>query len=310
MTQYVKCTAAMNVGAKSPISILQERAMCSSTPMPEYNIIQDGTNFKCIVRIGAIKVESEGGNKKQAKHNAAEKALYVLMGKVGVNEPSKRVIESSPKIDNCYVQISNSVGQLNELCAKNGDIKPTYDEIFENGFLNSGFVMKCKLFDYETNGRGRTKKEAKQAAALKMLNNVKQDNFACFAQNSKTAENECCRKNDETIINIFKRLSIAKLQLNNNNVTDFVSSNVTKTKSDCEFWDTTENVVYLKEALAKLRISFKITEFQKDPLVLTLRTESTKPSYTFMHSALTYEETELILLKKTLNGLHILLEFV
>ncbi|KAK4887317.1 hypothetical protein RN001_003588 [Aquatica leii] len=292
---------------KSPISILQERSMGLGKPLPDYHITQDGPGFKCVVMVDGINATGVGDNKKTAKQNAAEKAINML----NIRNDNKIVDLSTLEDTPIKIPTLNSIGKLNEMCSKFCRIYPTYDDC---GFLNSMFIIKCILLQHETIGRGKTKKEAKQEAAAKMLNKVKVEDLEQFSiqDNEDYKYSTTCNK---TVIATFKELSVANRKNTTTNTT--ITPNETNAKfiknldnNDFLFMHETTNVDVLKKIFRKLNVTFKISEFQKVPLILVLKTDSANglPSCTFLHHGATYEETELFLLKKALDSICIILK--
>ena len=144
---------------KTPISILQEYAMAKRIAPPSYIITNEGLLFRCTVTIENITKSGTAANKKKAKQCAAEEALSMLL------PHTYKYVDMTPTVVSTNV---NSVGLLNEFCSKNRKDYPDYK------YSNNGqeFIVTCKLFEYLTEGKGKSKMDAKQMAAGEMLDRV------------------------------------------------------------------------------------------------------------------------------------------
>ncbi|XP_071438895.1 protein Loquacious-like isoform X2 [Hetaerina americana] len=177
---------------KTPISTLNEY-MFRYGQTPHYQIVQSSsghdTIFKFVVTAGDVKVGC-GRSKKEAKHNAAQKALDTLANSDSLvraqllltsGVTSERLASAVDGEASGSVAVSpyaekvneNSVGALAELCAQNQLDEPVYEICREEGPAHSKtFTMCCKVLTLKEQGVARTKKQAKQISAKLMIDSI------------------------------------------------------------------------------------------------------------------------------------------
>ncbi|VEN62680.1 unnamed protein product [Callosobruchus maculatus] len=156
------------INTRNPISVLQDIVQQRRIRLPIYNIergMNIGQPFVCTVEVMGITAKAYGHNKKDAKYNAAERALEILGLKINSN-PHDDGPESSSTSSSNSLPSTNYVGQLNEIASGSRFPYPTYQE--HKGSLSS-FVVECQFLNQSTMGTGPTKKSAKQRAAQLML---------------------------------------------------------------------------------------------------------------------------------------------
>jgi RISC-loading complex subunit TARBP2 len=169
------------MGSKTTVSILQEMCDRKGSP-PHYELIHDGgasheALSKYKVSVGETSAVGSGRSKKEAKDDVAKCILKRL------NEPR---ISSTPEpdlaemvhalnIDSPYKGMlrENAVGALQELCMTHKIQVPEYKVIGEEGPPHAKqFTIMCQVSKFEESAISRTKKQAKQLAAYKMLNRL------------------------------------------------------------------------------------------------------------------------------------------
>ncbi|KAL4655784.1 RISC-loading complex subunit TARBP2 [Arapaima gigas] len=196
---------AVNPG-KTPISLLQEYGTrIGKTPV--YDLLKaEGQahqpNFTFRVSVGEISCTGQGPSKKAAKHKAAEAALKMLKGGLGLigagagNTEGSNVaggggrgeegvvgvdvsidgLSSQPetKMSSSTQQAEcNPVGALQELVVQKGWRLPEYTVTQESGPAHrKEFTMTCRVERFVEIGDGTSKKLAKRNAAAKMLSRI------------------------------------------------------------------------------------------------------------------------------------------
>ncbi|XP_021919659.1 interferon-inducible double-stranded RNA-dependent protein kinase activator A homolog isoform X2 [Zootermopsis nevadensis] len=169
------------MGSKTPVSILQEMCIRNGN-LPQYELIHDGGGshealFKYRVLVGETTAIGSGRSKKEAKHDAA-KCILKRLNEVETSSPEPI---PSEMIDVSYVTSpyvgklqENAVGALQELCMTNDIQVPVYKVIGDEGPPHAKqFTVMCQVSKLEESAVARTKKQAKQQAAFKMLNRLK-----------------------------------------------------------------------------------------------------------------------------------------
>ncbi|XP_049859483.1 RISC-loading complex subunit tarbp2-like [Schistocerca gregaria] len=158
---------------KTPVSVLQELMMRRGYT-PQYELIVDGTGthdpiFKYKVTAADITAIGDGRAKKEAKHEAARKALLRL----NQPDPAVNVAEvESPYKDKTQ---ENSVGLLIDLCAGHNLPPPEFDLLKDEGPAHAKqFTMSCTVSKNQKIATGRTKKQAKQLAAQKLYQKLRE----------------------------------------------------------------------------------------------------------------------------------------
>ena len=100
--------------------------------------------------------------------------------------------------------IKTPISLLQEICAKSQAIPPTYELMQTNGRAHDPlFVYKCSIGDkYVISGKGASKKKAKHAAALGVLNQLAEANKGVNDKLAETLEGLIQSLNDLDIENI------------------------------------------------------------------------------------------------------------
>ncbi|KAB0799907.1 hypothetical protein PPYR_07787 [Photinus pyralis] len=292
---------------KSPISVLQEYAMAKGIALPNYDIVSEDGVFKCIVNIGNIARNAKATSKKAAKHTAAEKAVSFLQSEgMMFNSIINSTIRPPDESDTRSDIIENKVGELNEFCSRKGLSYPIYEFEEHLGL----FTARCKLLTEEADGKGKTKKEAKQVAAKRMLEIVTSGSSTIEALtrtarlSSPTASvSEETPGQDQMIIELFKKLSF-KTETSLNGDTKFATpKNLTADEIDLLIEEARDGPS-LENLLANLGVEYTISKFQRDPLILCVETKSNKhPSFTFLQHGTTESEIKVKLLKLVVDAI-------
>ncbi|XP_046393355.1 RISC-loading complex subunit tarbp2-like isoform X2 [Ischnura elegans] len=178
--------------AKTPMSTLNEY-MLRKGFTPQYELITDSaghdTFFQYVVTAGNVRETGSGRSKKEAKHNAAVKALETLANsdklvraqllvtsgvttKVALDKDDAASVAVSPYAEQVT---ENSVGALAELCAQQNLKEPEYQLVAESGPAHSKtFVILCQVLTLREQGKARTKKQAKQISAKLMIDKIRE----------------------------------------------------------------------------------------------------------------------------------------
>ncbi|XP_076643643.1 protein Loquacious [Halictus rubicundus] len=173
---------------KTPVSILQEMMVKEQT-VPNYELIHDGggthmNTFTYQVTCDGLRAIGTGRSKKDAKHEAAKAMLEVIATHRGhlqlpappsqspLRTPLPPVIPETERLPP-NVPFVNAVGALKELCVENSLQEPDYVQISDVGPPHIRvFTFQCKVANFREVGVARTKKQAKQEAAKKMLHKL------------------------------------------------------------------------------------------------------------------------------------------
>lgn len=162
---------------KTPISYLQE--LCTKRGItPQYDLMaNEGAVHEPIfimsVSVGDIVSTGKGSSKKKAKHAAAQAALNRILG-LPNDETTEVVCETSTNNKCEEGGPGNPVGELQEFTQKRLLKPPVYEFSNDMGPPHAReFSCVVKLGKYTEKGTGRSKKEAKRAAALAMLTQIR-----------------------------------------------------------------------------------------------------------------------------------------
>ncbi|CAK9810237.1 Interferon-inducible double-stranded RNA-dependent protein kinase activator A [Anthophora quadrimaculata] len=172
--------------SKTPISILQEM-MIQKKIIPNYELIHDGggthmNTFTYKVTCGDFTATGTGRSKKDAKHEAANAVLKIIVEHRGY--PQLPASESPvrtplpppvPEVQRIPpdVPFVNAVGVLHTLCLQNNLEEPKYILISDVGPPHAKvFTIQCGVATFQEVGIARTKKQAKQEAAKKLLDKL------------------------------------------------------------------------------------------------------------------------------------------
>lgn len=170
------------MNSKTPVSILQE--MCiRNGDVPQYELIHDGGGsheaiFKYRVLVGESSAIGSGRSKKEAKHDAAKCLLSRLnaLDTASSLDPDTVGVVDVSDITSPYKGMlqENAVGALQELCMTNEIQVPEYTVIGDEGPPHAKqFTIMCQVSKLNESAVARTKKQAKQQAAFRMLNRLK-----------------------------------------------------------------------------------------------------------------------------------------
>ncbi|XP_069703528.1 interferon-inducible double-stranded RNA-dependent protein kinase activator A homolog [Periplaneta americana] len=201
---------------KTPVSMLQEMCIRKST-LPHYELIHDGGGshealFKYKVCVGEVIAVGSGRSKKEAKHDAA-KIILKRLQEEGGSSPDISAAEvmdvSSPYKGKLQ---ENAVGALQELCLTNDIQVPEYKVVGDEGPPHEKqFTLLCQVSKLEETAVARTKKQAKQLAAHKMLNRLKTSMGHVLNMSTAEKSESSDKKYDsdpdaEVVVNKFKEL--------------------------------------------------------------------------------------------------------
>ncbi|XP_061932018.1 interferon-inducible double-stranded RNA-dependent protein kinase activator A homolog [Apis cerana] len=173
---------------KTPVSILQEM-MIKNKITPNYELIHDGGGshmnvFAYQVKCDDLIASGIGRSKKDAKHEAAKAMLEIIATHRGylqlpaspaqspVRTPLPPTIPEIPRIPP-DIPFVNAVGALQDLCVENNLQDPKYQQISDVGPPHAKiFTIECEVATLKEIGIAKTKKQAKQEAAKKMLDKL------------------------------------------------------------------------------------------------------------------------------------------
>nr|XP_033322694.1 interferon-inducible double-stranded RNA-dependent protein kinase activator A homolog [Megalopta genalis] len=173
---------------KTPVSILQEM-MVKQQSVPDYQLIHDGggthmNTFTYQVTCDGLTANGTGRSKKDAKHEAAKAMLETIATHRGylqlpaptsqspLRTPLPPVIPETERLPP-NVPFVNAVGALKELCLENSLQEPQYVQVSDVGPPHRKiFTFLCNVANFRETGVARTKKQAKQEAAKKMLHKL------------------------------------------------------------------------------------------------------------------------------------------
>lgn len=175
----------MTTKTKTPVMCLQEFTVKHKLSPPEYNFrnAKEGSHeneFLCSVAVENILAMGVGRSKQVAKHEAAYNAIRKLSDKGIYNTAEIPVDDFNPILhrnepEDPFQTTINSIGTLTDLCIENKIPYPTYYEISDVGPPHCRlFTYECRLSSIRTEAIANTKKQAKQLAAKKMLDRVKE----------------------------------------------------------------------------------------------------------------------------------------
>lgn len=173
---------------KTPVSILHE-IMAKNLATPNYELIHDGggthiNTFTYRVTCEGLTATGVGRSKKDAKHEAAKAMLEAIAAHRGYLQLPASPAQSSvrtplpptiPEVKRTPpdVPFINAVGALQDLCIENNLQEPKYKQINEVGPPHAKiFSIQCTVTTFKETGIARTKKQAKQEAAKKMLDKI------------------------------------------------------------------------------------------------------------------------------------------
>lgn len=173
---------------KTPVSILQEM-MVKKQIVPDYELVHDGggthiNTFTYKVTCDGLSANGTGRSKKDAKHEAAKAMLEAIAVDKGypqltatptqspVRTPLPPTIPESEKLPP-NVPFVNAIGVLQDVCVENKLNEPEYVLISDIGPPHAKiFTIQCIVATFKEVGVAKTKKQAKQDAAKKMLHKI------------------------------------------------------------------------------------------------------------------------------------------
>ncbi|KAF6203658.1 hypothetical protein GE061_001990 [Apolygus lucorum] len=163
------------MNTKTPVTILQE-LLTKKLQVPNYNLILNGVGthepvFKYEVTADGHKAVGTGKSKKEAKHNAAQQILQIMI------QAESTVSALPAEVTSPYEGVlkENAVGELSEFCVVNQLKLPEYKLTRDEGLPHAKvFSWSCTVSSFTTEGTARTKKNAKHIAAQDMLLKLKE----------------------------------------------------------------------------------------------------------------------------------------
>ncbi|XP_003708042.2 interferon-inducible double-stranded RNA-dependent protein kinase activator A isoform X2 [Megachile rotundata] len=163
--------------------------MVKKHTVPNYELIHDGggthmNTFTYKVICDGLTATGTGRSKKDAKHEAAKAMLETIAAHRGypqlpaspaqspVRTPLPPQVPEVPRIPPTEPFV-NAIGALQDLCAENNLQEPLYVPISDVGPPHAKiFTIQCEVSTFKEIGVAKTKKQAKQEAAKKMLDKI------------------------------------------------------------------------------------------------------------------------------------------
>ncbi|XP_065224030.1 RISC-loading complex subunit tarbp2-like [Planococcus citri] len=165
----------MTATSRTPASVLQEFCVHRKIT-PVYEIDDDNSpthlkKFICQVTCDTYTAIGEGRSKKEAKHAAAEKMLKIIRPTDEPLQSPNTATVPSPYEGKVK---EDSVGPLTDFCTELGIKAPEYVHTRAEGPPHATmFTFRCTVGSFHTEAIERTKQQAKQLAAMYMLNRLK-----------------------------------------------------------------------------------------------------------------------------------------
>ncbi|XP_026667267.1 RISC-loading complex subunit tarbp2-like [Ceratina calcarata] len=140
---------------KSPISILQE-IMKKKQEVPIYDLIvnQGGTHINTFVykvSCDNLVATGKGRSKKEAKHNAANALLEIIMSRelqqttITMMPPNIEPLNLTTPPIHSNKQFENPVGDLQILCSNNNLSAPEYQTVKDESENNKISTIQCNV---------------------------------------------------------------------------------------------------------------------------------------------------------------------
>ncbi|XP_066262285.1 interferon-inducible double-stranded RNA-dependent protein kinase activator A-like isoform X2 [Euwallacea similis] len=276
---------------KSPVSVLQEYTVKKNLPFPYYHYqVLEGEfsnipTFQCSVAVGDNMASAIGSTKKEAKHNAASKILenfniIMIAGPSNIETSTICLLPTITSNINMSPKI-NFIGKLNEFCAGKY-AHPTYSD--GHTVMSPYFIIECRFQEYKTEGKGQTKKEAKQDAARQMMQLVKNVSLSNATLPIKSIQYVNVPNFEEVVDKYSQMMSNMPIpdsdKNNNNNIGNSNSKCSGKSKSIVSTWEE------LLGLIKKQGWHHQLNNFQSNPLMLRLKINY----YTFIDVGCTQDE--------------------
>ncbi|OAD53780.1 Interferon-inducible double stranded RNA-dependent protein kinase activator A [Eufriesea mexicana] len=220
--------------SKTPVSILQEM-MIKNLTVPTYELIHNGggshmNSFTYQVTCNELTATGVGRSKKDAKHEAAKAMLETIAAHRGYLQLPPSTEQTSvrtplppivPEVERIPpdVPFVNAIGDLQTLCVENKLQYPIYDTISDVGPPHDKtFTIQCEVANFKEIGIAKTKKQAKQEAAKKMLNRLNDlvpdlESISDSGQTVETMDKSDIQTAKSIYLNYSKLLSQRKINL-------------------------------------------------------------------------------------------------
>ncbi|XP_065355933.1 uncharacterized protein r2d2 [Calliphora vicina] len=151
---------------KSSVSAIQEYCAKHKLPPPVYDYIdsEEGGAFICRAKIMDIDADGTGRSKRDAKHLAAHNLIKKLRKKC----PD---IDEIQQVEHMEIPATDMIVTLRDYCVQHEHPLPIFEIIQQGGTPDTPeFVAVCSLASIKRYGVSEKKKDAKQIAAMAMLN--------------------------------------------------------------------------------------------------------------------------------------------
>lgn len=151
---------------ETPVSTLMNFCAANRIPIPDFNLLQDGTasndpifiyEVRLIVYETELRVVGRGSSKQRAKHESARSALERLSE---MNSPPSQ-----------FTSFPVSITKLRQLCHRIGLPTPEYSLVGETGPPHcKQFTIECAVSTLKETATSFSKKAAKHIASERIFN--------------------------------------------------------------------------------------------------------------------------------------------
>lgn len=151
---------------KSSVSALQEYCAKNKIPPPVYDYIgsEEGGAFVCRAQIMNFEADGTGRSKRDAKHLAAHNLIKKLRTKC----PD---IDEIQQVEYMEIPTADMIVTLRDYCVQHQHPLPIFEIVQQGGTPDAPeFIAICRLASITRFGVSEKKKDAKQIAAMAMLN--------------------------------------------------------------------------------------------------------------------------------------------
>ncbi|KAM7351157.1 r2d2 [Cochliomyia hominivorax] len=151
---------------KSSVSALQEYCARHKIPPPVYEFIdsEDGGAFVCQVQIMDKEADGTGRSKRDAKHLAAHNIIQKL-------RKTCPDIDEIQHVEHMEIPTEDMVVKLRDFCVQHQHPLPVFEIVQQGGSPDAPeFIAVCSVASIKRYGVSEKKKDAKQIAALAILN--------------------------------------------------------------------------------------------------------------------------------------------
>ncbi|XP_022906923.1 interferon-inducible double-stranded RNA-dependent protein kinase activator A homolog [Onthophagus taurus] len=305
----------MAKNTKTPVMILQELTVKKGYNPPNYEMVysQQGTHENtfhysiCVQQQQAIGI---GKSKKEAKHDAAQKVLELLVNEGIIEEDVvKDVCKMQPEgPEAAFTDLKapeNCIPKLNDLCVEHNIPPVVFNELSVAGEAHAReFTFECKIASITTKATARSKKHAKQKAAKDMLDRI-MDLLPQIREEMKQLQVE---EGDSDLDVISKHIDKYKYNLNSKPIeseyviTDLMEEKDVDKKDVLKYFELDHNEETLEQLLKVLDAKYELEIIQETPSMLAVNIITEAP-LTIMAMGTDYSDAHQNVIKKTFQYL-------